>query len=148
MTRDAYTRVECYLTLLWRKRKRDNSHKREKLNYRPDNQAEKKVTGCELGRWWSSEKHQCDKYLELVRKVRLGGHAMNEYARDGARVRENYERLQRENGQIDFDTMLALFAQKVLGNEALKKRFRSMFCHIIVDEYQDNSEYQAAQQHC
>ena len=82
-------------------------------------------------------------YLELVRKARLGHHSKNAYLRDDACVWEMYDKLQRETGKIDFDSMLLIFTDKILGNKRLGHRFHTMYLHVIVDEYQDNSEAQA-----
>jgi len=119
-----YLRVECYLGLLHRKNGKNS------------------VT-CDLERRWSGDDPQCDMYLELVRKARLGHHSKNDYLREDASIWELYDKLQRETGQIDFDSMLIIFTDKVLGNEKLAHRFHSMYSHVIVDEYQDNSEAQA-----
>ena len=116
-------RVECYLALLRRKKGKAN-------------------LVCDLDSRWSGGNAQCDMYLNLVKEARLGQHQKNEYLRDDAAVWEIYEKLQRETGLIDFDSMLIMFTELVLGNDELVQRFHSMFEHVIVDEFQDLSEIQ------
>ena len=53
-----------------------------------------------------------------------------------------YEALQRRDGSLDFDAMLTLFLQLLEKSEHARRRFRAMFAHLIVDEFQDNSELQ------
>ena len=79
----------------------------------------------------------------MVRKARLGGHSKSDYIVGDAQIWEIYDNLQLETGQIDFDTMLTIFTDKVLGNPVIARRFHDMYSHVIVDEYQDNSDVQA-----
>ncbi|KAL7544795.1 hypothetical protein ACHAWF_011213 [Thalassiosira exigua] len=97
----------------------------------------------DLMRRWSGDSQQCDMYLEMIRKARLGQHQKKDYLIEDARVWEIYDNLQLETGQIDFDKMLSIFTDDVISNEKHARRFHSMYNHIIVDEYQDNSESQA-----
>ncbi len=102
---------------------------------------------CDLENYWIGEKKKCNnrckEFLELVRTARLGGHDYNEYPYEHSQVWQLYDRLQRETGRIDFDTMLLLFAESVLGDERLAKQFHERYTHVVVDEYQDNSQMQA-----
>jgi superfamily I DNA/RNA helicase len=102
---------------------------------------------CDLERRWIGEKKECDdrckEFLELVRKARLGSHEYNDYPFEHSQVWQLYDRLQRETGRIDFDTMLLLFAENVLTDDRLAKLFYERYTHVVVDEYQDNSQIQA-----
>eukprot|EP00984_Skeletonema_dohrnii_P021094 scaffold10438_cov102-Skeletonema_dohrnii-CCMP3373.AAC.2 len=100
---------------------------------------------CDLESRWIGKKsnNRCKKILELVRKARLGSHDYNEYPFEDSQVWQLYDRLQRETGRIDFDTMLLLFAENVLSDERLAKQFHERYTHVVVDEYQDNSQMQA-----
>ncbi len=102
---------------------------------------------CDLESRWIGTKKECNKrcneFLDLVHKARLGSHDYNEYPYEDTQVWQLYDRLQRETGQIDFDTMLLLFAEKVLRDERIAKQFHQQYTHVVVDEYQDNSQMQA-----
>mmetsp|Transcript_32375 Transcript_32375/g.65896 ORF Transcript_32375/g.65896 Transcript_32375/m.65896 type:complete len:1102 (+) Transcript_32375:130-3435(+) len=100
---------------------------------------------CDLESRWIGKKsnNRCKESLELVRKARLGSHDYNEYPFEDSQVWQLYDRLQRETGRIDFDTMLLLFAENVLSDERLAKQFHERYTHVVVDEYQDNSQMQA-----
>ena len=113
-----YLREECYLALL---RKQD----------------------CDLERRWTGDRNQCQLYLELIRKAKMHNHSKNDYPQDDACVWDLYESLQRDTGQLDFDMLLAMFTEKVLQIENIRSRFHAMYSHVIVDEFQDNSEQQA-----
>ena len=107
---------------------------------------------CDLERLWIGDaKHcrkRCKQFLALVHRARLEGHDYNEYPFEDAQVWQLYDQLQRETGRIDFDTMLLLFAEKVLNNEWLAMKFHGRYTHVIVDEYQDNSQMQALMVSC
>ena len=99
--------------------------------------------GCDLERRWSGDTNQCNMYLTMIEKARLGNHTKNEYPKEDGDVWEMYERLQRELGQLTFDTLLDIFTEDVLGNKTLSEHFHAMYLHVIVDEFQDDSIAQA-----
>ncbi len=135
--RKSYLQVECYLELLQRARAKATKGRE------PGNKKGGKE-GCDLERRWNDGKQQCDLLLDMIRKARLGNHKKEEYIEEDAKVWSLYEKLQLETGSIDFDNMLLLFTKKVMGNVKLAERIRSLYDHIIVDEYQDNSQVQAS----
>ncbi len=102
---------------------------------------------CDLERQLIGDKEKCNKrcreYLELVEKARLGGHDYSEYPFEDSQVWQMYDQQQIVTGRIDFDTMLQLFAVNVLGDKRLAKQFHERYTHVVVDEYQDNSQMQA-----
>ncbi|KAL7542189.1 hypothetical protein ACHAXR_011588 [Thalassiosira sp. AJA248-18] len=137
--RKSYLRLECYLELLRRKKAEQKSRSEDDLG----KDGNKRQVNCDLSGRWSGNNAQCDLFLDMIRKARLGRHDKNEYLPEDATVWEIYEKLQSSTGKIDFDSMLVIFTEKVLSNETLAQRFHSMYTHVIVDEYQDNSEAQA-----
>ena len=116
--RELYLREECYIALL---RKQD----------------------CDLKRRWTGDKNQCKLFLKLITKARRHNHNKNDYPQDDACVWELYEKLQRETGQLDFDVLLSMFTEEALQVENIRGRFHAMYSHVVVDEFQDNSELQA-----
>jgi superfamily I DNA/RNA helicase len=98
---------------------------------------------CDLERRWTGKSDQCTMYVNLIQQARLGGHSFDEYLEQDACVLKLYNQLQRETGQLDFDNLLVVFTEKVLGHETLSRRFNGMYSHVVVDEYQDNSDDQA-----
>ncbi|KAK1742420.1 ATP-dependent DNA helicase, UvrD family [Skeletonema marinoi] len=117
----------------------------EKIVKKRKKKKDMKPEECDLESRWIGKKsnNRCKESLELVRKARLGSHDYNEYPFEDSQVWQLYDRLQRETGRIDFDTMLLLFAENVLGDERLAKQFHERYTHVVVDEYQDNSQMQA-----
>ena len=81
-------------------------------------------------------------YLELVGRGRLGGHEPSDYLRDEADTWRRYEARQRREGCLDFDAMLTLFYELLVTHEDARRRFLSMYAHLVVDEFQDNSGLQ------
>lgn len=129
VSRQYHLRAQCYRAIL-----------RMKKNSRSE-------VGCDLERRWSGDTNQCNMYLTMIEKARLGNHTKNEYPKEDADVWEMYERLQRELGQLTFDTLLDIFTEDVLGNETLSEHFHAMYLHVIVDEFQDDSIAQATMLH-
>jgi superfamily I DNA/RNA helicase len=109
-----HSRVEAYLAILQQKRNK---------------------VGCNLEKRWSGESEQCNMYLKLVEKARLGNHSANEYMKDDASVWEIYDCLQRQTGQLDFDSLLILFTESILGDRGISEQFYDSYSHCIVDEF-------------
>ena len=51
--------------------------------------------------------------------------------------------MQRREGRLDFDAMRLHFHQLLGEHEGARRAFHAAHSHLIVDEYQDNSEMQA-----
>lgn len=58
-------------------------------------------------------------------------------------IYEEYERLNEASDAIDFDDML-LLCQKLFKNKATLQKYRDQFPYIIIDEFQDTNDLQAA----
>jgi len=144
--RKAHLRLGCYHSLLKLKKrsKRDKTDDEKREQDETLGQEDEKLKGLsDLEKHWLGDRKQCNEFLKMVRNARLGHHSKEEYLPEHAAVWEIYEDLQYKTGRIDFDNMLVMFTQHVLGNDKLAERFHSMYTHVIVDEYQDNSEDQA-----
>ena len=111
----AKLRELCYLELL-----RQKLHPQKELD----------AIRCPFESRWlpqtAERKQKCNQYLEMVQKARLEGHSKSDYIAEDAKIWEIYDKLQLETGQIDFDTMLTIFTDKVLGNPTIARRFHDL----------------------
>jgi DNA helicase-2/ATP-dependent DNA helicase PcrA len=58
------------------------------------------------------------------------------------RIFASYEARKKERNYIDFDDILYIFLETLRKNEALRKRLKELFDHILVDEMQDTNPLQ------
>ena len=81
-------------------------------------------------------------YLDLVRTGRLRRHKPGDYLPDDGMVWERYEAIARRDGLLDFDNMLVVFHELLSNNPRVRGYFQQRYTHLVVDEFQDNSELQ------
>ncbi len=55
---------------------------------------------------------------------------------------EKFDLRKRENGYLDYDDILFIFAKRLHEDEAVRERVRRMYDHILVDEMQDTNPLQ------
>ena len=55
---------------------------------------------------------------------------------------EKFDLRKRENGYLDYDDILFIFAKRLHEDEAIRERVRRMYDHILVDEMQDTNPLQ------
>eukprot|EP00978_Attheya_sp_CCMP212_P008547 scaffold20041_cov39-Attheya_sp.AAC.1 len=98
---------------------------------------------CDLKEKWKADFVQVKIYLKLVDNGRLLKLDYNEFLSDDADIWKLYDKMQLESGKLDFDNLLTVFINLIKKNPVIAQRFHSKHTHIVVDEYQDNSEVQA-----
>jgi len=131
-------RFECYLRLIKVERptsseKPDDGKKKKKKKKAKDDAL------CPIERRFSAP----EDLIKLLDDSRTNKHELEEYLPFDAMACRMYEQFQLETCQVDFDSLLAIFATTLMSNTAVVRRFRDKYRYTIVDEYQDNSEAQA-----
>jgi len=131
-------RFECYLRLIKVERptaseKPDDGKKKKKKKKAKDDAL------CPIERRFSAP----EDLIKLLDDSRTNKHKLEEYLPFDAMACRMYEQFQLETCQVDFDSLLAIFATTLMSNTAVVRRFRDKYRYTIVDEYQDNSEAQA-----
>jgi len=58
------------------------------------------------------------------------------------RVFTDYEKRKKQNGYLDFDDILFLFAQKIHADPEIRKTIKARYDHVLVDEMQDTNPIQ------
>ena len=96
--------------------------------------------------WFGPDKKKFNQritfYLDLVRTGRLRKHKPGDYLPDDGMVWERYEAIARRDGLLDFDNMLVVFHELLSNNPRVRGFFQQRYTHLVVDEFQDNSELQ------
>eukprot|EP00550_Attheya_septentrionalis_P002922 CAMPEP_0198300718 /NCGR_PEP_ID=MMETSP1449-20131203/49182_1 /TAXON_ID=420275 /ORGANISM="Attheya septentrionalis, Strain CCMP2084" /LENGTH=1103 /DNA_ID=CAMNT_0044002609 /DNA_START=42 /DNA_END=3350 /DNA_ORIENTATION=- len=98
---------------------------------------------CDLKGKWKADYEQVKTYLKLVDNGRLQKLDYDEFLSDDADIWKLYDKMQLESGKLDFANLLTVFIDLIKKNHVIAQRFHSKHTHIVVDEYQDNSEVQA-----
>ena len=131
-------RYECYLRLI--------KVERPKSSDTPDDGKKKKLKKkakddvlCPIERRFSAPTD----LIKLLDDSRTNKHDLEEYLPRDAMACRMYLQLQLETCQVDFDSLLHIFAETLMSHTAVVERFRDSYRYTIVDEYQDNSEAQA-----
>jgi DNA helicase-2/ATP-dependent DNA helicase PcrA len=73
---------------------------------------------------------------------KYAAHASDWRQRMIARVYENYEKLLREMGGLDFDDLLMRMAVLLSGDAELREQLEDRFRYVLIDEYQDTNAAQ------
>ena len=77
-----------------------------------------------------------------MRTGRLRKHKPADYLPADGMVWERYEAIARRDGLLDFDNMLVVFHELLSNNPRVRGFFQKRYTHLVVDEFQDNSELQ------
>ena len=131
-----FLRYECYLRLI--------KVERPTTRVEPEGEKKKKKKAkedalCPIERRFSTP----EDLIKLLDNSRTNKHELEEYLPFDAMACRMYEKLQLETCQLDFDSLLHVFATTLMSNAAIVRRFHDRYTYTIVDEYQDNSEAQA-----
>lgn len=69
--------------------------------------------------------------------------ALSPYQESLGKMYEAYQKELRKSGAFDFDDLLTESLRAIRQNADMRKRYRSMFSRILVDEYQDTNRVQS-----
>ncbi len=79
---------------------------------------------------------------ELVSPEDFETRASYPFQKDVARIYSRYEKLRKEAGALDFDDLLIETVRLFNEQPDIRKKWRSQFKHILIDEYQDTNAAQ------
>ena len=84
-----------------------------------------------------------NKELPLEQILRREAYHLGAYAEDMARLDEEYTRMKRECGLLDYDDLLFMLERLLTDFPHVRQAVTSSISHIMVDEYQDTNLVQA-----
>jgi DNA helicase-2/ATP-dependent DNA helicase PcrA len=80
--------------------------------------------------------------LAVNKRIALAEHFENEFLEDGERalsVVQCYRQLKKSANALDYDDLLVLWGRRLAEDEAYAAKLRSIYRHVICDEFQDNN---------